>query len=268
MAPQTTIILCRCAVSHAVAAERVLAAESNLRQRGIAFVPVEDLCGLCASRDARLAQWSSQPNLRVIACAKRAVTWLFDWALRPLRDDAEVVSLRQMPNAKCQLAIEQQIGRAVEPATVPDGFAQPEQPAAAGNPQSAIRNSQSEVPNPQSAIDNLQSNWVPWFPVIDYSRCVNCKQCVGFCLFGVYHVGPSGKVEVAKPTQCKNNCPACARVCPHTAIIFPKYAQGPINGDGFASDDPDGAKTRVDVAAVTSNDLYQSLRRRQQGEEK
>lgn len=25
--------------------------------------------------------------------------------------------------------------------------------------------------------------WKPWFPVIDYSRCTNCMQCLSFCLF-------------------------------------------------------------------------------------
>ncbi|MEX2185814.1 MAG: ferredoxin family protein, partial [Pirellulales bacterium] len=25
-----------------------------------------------------------------------------------------------------------------------------------------------------------------WYPVIDYSRCTNCMECIDFCLFGVY----------------------------------------------------------------------------------
>ena len=27
-----------------------------------------------------------------------------------------------------------------------------------------------------------------WYPVIDYSRCTNCLECIDFCLFGVYGV--------------------------------------------------------------------------------
>ena len=27
-----------------------------------------------------------------------------------------------------------------------------------------------------------------WYPVIDYSRCTNCMECLDFCLFGVYGV--------------------------------------------------------------------------------
>src|SRR5688500_4682343 len=29
------------------------------------------------------------------------------------------------------------------------------------------------------------ATWKPWFPVIDYSRCTNCMQCLSFCLFDV-----------------------------------------------------------------------------------
>ena len=36
--------------------------------------------------------------------------------------------------------------------------------------------------------------------------------------------------------NCKNNCPACSRVCPAEAVIFPKYERSPING-GSASEE-------------------------------
>lgn len=78
---------------------------------------------------------------------------------------------------------------------------------------------------------NKTDPWTPWYPVIDYSRCVGCRQCMDFCLFGVYAAGQDHAVEVSKPSGCKTGCPACARVCPHAAIIFPKYAHSPINGD-------------------------------------
>lgn len=72
--------------------------------------------------------------------------------------------------------------------------------------------------------------WPPWFPVLDRQRCTGCRQCLNFCLFDVYAVDDEGCVAVRNPTHCKNQCPACARVCPQAAIIFPKYAQAPING--------------------------------------
>ena len=68
-----------------------------------------------------------------------------------------------------------------------------------------------------------------WYPVIDKERCTECGQCHDFCLFGVYEM-KKGTVGVKHPQNCKNNCPACARICPSKAIIFPKYDKSPING--------------------------------------
>ena len=73
--------------------------------------------------------------------------------------------------------------------------------------------------------------WKPWFPVIDFSRCTNFMQCLTFCLFDVYGVNKEKKIEVRNPINCKTDCPACSRVCPEVAILFPKYKGGPINGD-------------------------------------
>jgi Pyruvate/2-oxoacid:ferredoxin oxidoreductase delta subunit len=62
-----------------------------------------------------------------------------------------------------------------------------------------------------------------WYPVIDGSRCVNCQHCLQFCLFGVYELDAEGKVAVCRPDQCKPGCPACSRICPQSAIMFPLY---------------------------------------------
>jgi len=62
-----------------------------------------------------------------------------------------------------------------------------------------------------------------WYPVVDYSRCINCKQCMEFCLFGVYETDAQGTVRAVRPDNCKLGCPACGRVCPRGAIMFPLY---------------------------------------------
>jgi Pyruvate/2-oxoacid:ferredoxin oxidoreductase delta subunit len=104
--------------------------------------------------------------------------------------------------------------------------------------------------------------WKPWFPVIDYNRCTNCMQCLSFCLFGVYGVDADQKIQVQNNEQCKTNCPACSRVCPEAAIMFPKYKAGPINGDEVSDADLNREKMKVDISALLGGDVYALLRER------
>jgi len=69
-----------------------------------------------------------------------------------------------------------------------------------------------------------------WYPVIDYSRCTNCLECLDFCLFGVYGVDSLQRIIVETQDNCKRGCPACSRVCPEQAIMFPDYKSPAIAG--------------------------------------
>ncbi len=62
-----------------------------------------------------------------------------------------------------------------------------------------------------------------WYPVIDASRCANCGNCLQFCIFDVYAYDGTNKVTVTNPDYCKPGCPACSRICPQSAIVFPCY---------------------------------------------
>ena len=104
--------------------------------------------------------------------------------------------------------------------------------------------------------------WKPWFPVIDYSRCTNCMQCLSFCLFDVYGVSGEGKIQVQNNDNCKTNCPACSRVCPEVAIMFPKYSAGPINGDVVNEADLGREKMKVDITSLLGGDIYAALKNR------
>jgi Pyruvate/2-oxoacid:ferredoxin oxidoreductase delta subunit len=104
--------------------------------------------------------------------------------------------------------------------------------------------------------------WKPWFPVIDYDRCTNCMQCLSFCLFGVYGVDGDKRIQVQNNDNCKTNCPACSRVCPEAAIMFPKYKAGPINGDVVSDADLQKEKMKVDISALLGGDVYAMLRLR------
>ncbi len=66
-----------------------------------------------------------------------------------------------------------------------------------------------------------------WFPVIDQSRCTLCGQCARFCMFGVYAYDKKS-LTVVNPLACKNNCPACGRTCPSSAIMFPRLAENSV----------------------------------------
>jgi Pyruvate/2-oxoacid:ferredoxin oxidoreductase delta subunit len=104
--------------------------------------------------------------------------------------------------------------------------------------------------------------WKPWFPVIDYQRCTNCMQCLSFCLFDVYGVSSDNKIKVQNQSNCKTECPACSRVCPEVAIMFPKYRHSPINGDEVSSDDVRREAMKVDISALLGGDVYAALRDR------
>lgn len=69
-----------------------------------------------------------------------------------------------------------------------------------------------------------------WYPVIDFDRCTNCMECVDFCLFGVYGVDHGENILVEQPDNCRKGCPACSRVCPENAIIFPQHKAPAIAG--------------------------------------
>jgi len=75
-----------------------------------------------------------------------------------------------------------------------------------------------------------------WYPVIDYSRCTNCMECIDFCLFGVYGVDKVETILVEQPDNCRKGCPACSRVCPENAIIFPLHKTPTIAGASIVAE--------------------------------
>ncbi|MDG1897663.1 MAG: ferredoxin family protein [Fuerstiella sp.] len=88
-----------------------------------------------------------------------------------------------------------------------------------------------------------------WYPVIDYTRCTNCMECIDFCLFGVYGVDALDRILVEEQDNCKKGCPACSRVCPENAIIFPQHKTPAIAG---ADGDVGGIK--IDLSKLFGGD--------------
>jgi NAD-dependent dihydropyrimidine dehydrogenase PreA subunit len=239
-AKQPRVVCCACAYYEIIprtSREQILA---GLRQTGVALEVVSDLCGLVANRDPRLHAWAEGAPLTIVACFPRAIRWLFHAAGVALNGQVRLFNMRtQTPEEIIRELMKD------------DGRLMIEEKAAPS----------ADAANHQSQIINHQSDWVPWFPVIDYDRCHTCKQCLNFCLFGVYALSDEGRVEVRKPAGCKTNCPACARMCPHKAIIFPKYADAHINGDEI----PDQVQVEQPQAAAPTGDILETIRRRGAG---
>ncbi len=82
-------------------------------------------------------------------------------------------------------------------------------------------------------------------PVIDFSRCTNCMECIDFCLFGVYGIDQQETILVEQPDNCRKGCPACSRVCPENAIIFPQHKTPVIAGDPSI-----GGEMKIDLSQL------------------
>ena len=103
---------------------------------------------------------------------------------------------------------------------------------------------QAGTPRKREMWQGIPREQVPWFPVLDESRCDGCDKCLKFCGNAVYakrdtgtpsrsggagssssaHLGGSGTVYVAQPMNCVVGCDACARLCRYRAITFPPRA--------------------------------------------
>ncbi|MHC4212421.1 MAG: ATP-binding protein [Planctomycetota bacterium] len=222
-------IYCNCAYYQFISEDvkqRVLTA---LTGSGEEFEAVADLCRLCAEKDERLQDWAKEGSLRIIACFPRTIKWLFNAGGAPLsQEGVEFLNMRT----------------------------------------DSVEKILSSLPGPleNRAQEDLQleksDQWIPWFPVIDYDRCEHCRQCLNFCLFGVYELSEKDRVEVRKPANCKTNCPACARACPHSAIIFPKYADSPINGDEVTEESLQNQDDKPDLSRLANGNVYDAIRSR------
>jgi NAD-dependent dihydropyrimidine dehydrogenase PreA subunit len=98
--------------------------------------------------------------------------------------------------------------------------------------------------------------------VIDFARCTQCLQCLSFCLFDVYGVDGEKRISVERPDNCKPDCPACSRVCPEAAIMFPKYGAAPIDGSEVTAENVGREAVKVDISKLLGGDVYKTLRKR------
>lgn len=203
--------------------------ESTLANSGVQYTKLTDLCSLCATQKEEAQKlFNIEDETLVIACYPRAVSRLLDYACVEWKpEQLFVVNMREtsMQEIKPQIS------------SFPVGDA-------------------SHIVSQEIEGDG---DWPSWYPVIDYSRCSSCGQCADFCLFGVYSKS-DGKVTVVNPKGCKNNCPACARICPQTAIIFAKYELGgAIAGSDSIDEMAEQQRQLQDVDTILGSDIYKAL---------
>ena len=92
-----------------------------------------------------------------------------------------------------------------------------------------------KTPGAPLPVGEVREETAPrWYPVIDYGRCTNCLECLNFCLFGVFGLDDEGAIVAEQPDACRDGCPACSRICPAGAIMFPGHNDAAIAGDGTA----------------------------------
>ena len=230
MSKNTKVLFCNCGYSDIIDGNLKAKVLNALTSAGVEFEAVQDLCELAAKKSPKLKCWSEADSIKIAACYGRAVKWLFNVAGAPLKEGG--VEFLNMRISTAEEIIDSLLSEA------------------------------KPVSDKQEIRLEEKGDWVPWFPVIDYDQCENCMQCLNFCLFGVYELGAEGKVEVKKPDGCKTNCPACARVCPHKAIIFPKYTGRPINGGEVDSGEEGGEGSDLDMNELSHSDIQEMIRQR------
>jgi NAD-dependent dihydropyrimidine dehydrogenase PreA subunit len=225
-----TVILCRCVHARVIDAGACARIEQALAQGPFKVWGVDDLCERAAFRDPVLLELAAKHGTIVIACLPRAVYALLRGAgLAGTAPLPQAIGLK----AEKEEAVLRTLG-VPAPAKV-EAAAVPEEPTA--------------------------PEWQPWFPAIDYDRCSGCRQCLSFCPFGVYTLDADRRVTVANPRNCKNNCPACARICPEFAIVFPKVNDQPIDGSEVM---PEHIDRRKAAALDPGTDIHALLARRRQ----
>ena len=194
-----SITICVCFSRDYIDKSKVATITAILENEGYSVILIPDLCKKIMQKSPDIEDIASSI---ILACYPRAVYSLFrTFDINPQK----VINIR---NSSVKDIIEQVQIAYIEP--VQDDCQK----------QNILNKIKSfEVENGTDA----------WYPVIDKERCTECGRCYDFCLFGVYTI-EKGVVKVIQPQNCKNNCPACARMCPNKAIIFPKYKKSPING--------------------------------------
>lgn len=59
-----------------------------------------------------------------------------------------------------------------------------------------------------------------WYPIVDYTICIECGACLKRCKRGVYKKYKAPKPIVIAPINCIDHCHSCGNICPVGAITY------------------------------------------------
>ncbi len=219
------ILLCKCSKQNSVPKAISDSVQKKLSNSQCNLFVVDDLCGMCVNDAGITADLFKKDNLTIIACYNRVAI--------SLAKNLDITLTGDIHNMKT-----------TSPKTITGKL--------------SLADGETMIKEYKTS----NNDWQPWYPIIDRDRCNSCLQCKSFCLFNVYGTRDDGSIYVKSPNKCKTKCPACSRVCPQTAIIFPKHDTSPVNGDTVSVVNANKPNT---ARSITKGNIYDNLRNRQKG---
>jgi NAD-dependent dihydropyrimidine dehydrogenase PreA subunit len=215
MKKKSCILICHCRAG-LLAGETLEHIQNGLKTLAVDIIQLHDLCAISLNDKNALKGVAEKYDHKIlVACYPRAVKYILEQGgLDP--GGYRLLNFRELSPARVLEEITGELK--LTTANTDPGFtaADSSDRITAGN----------NVPSGQPAIQTVITglNIPAWYPVIDTSRCTLCGKCAKFCLFGVYKFDRKS-LKVVNPLSCKNNCPACGRLCPESAIIFPRLPE-------------------------------------------
>lgn len=76
----------------------------------------------------------------------------------------------------------------------------------------------------EETYEGIPRKKIPWYPIIDYEKCITCGKCVEFChnrAFDFEEKDGKKRTVVKNPYNCVVFCRGCEEICPAGAISHP-----------------------------------------------